>query len=61
MTERETSSIIPTPTKDYPNRAIVSTLTARGVFYTPDHARRYEQHPGSLPRLSDAYLDWCAT
>lgn len=50
--------ILPRPTDQYPERAIVSTITARAVFYTPQHARRYTQHPGSLPHLADQYLLW---
>lgn len=51
-------TVRPMPESNYPRKAIVSTATAHALFYTPEHALRYQHHPGSLPALVDTYMRW---
>lgn len=53
-----TVAIRPRPTPDLPHRAGVSTMTARALFESPDHAARWANHPSSAPHLVRHYTAW---
>lgn len=50
--------IKPAPTAEHPKRAIVRTYWAHAAFDSPEAAATWANHPGDLPRMVAAYLEW---
>lgn len=46
------------PTPEHPKRAMVRTYWAHAVFESPEEAATWSSHPGDLPRMVAAYLEW---
>lgn len=50
--------VAPRPTDEHPLRALLYTPTARAIWDSPEHARNWANHDGTLALLVERYLEW---